>query len=133
MVQNSSARLIARIKKHDHITPMLMELHWLPVQARIEYKICIIVFNCLHGKAPLYLQELITPYQPPRPLRSADLHMLTPPGIKECKQKRAGMRSFKYAGVKLWNNLPLSLRSCTILDAFKKKLKTHLFKENYNP
>ena len=31
-VQNAAARLVFRLRSHDHITPALAQLHWLPVQ-----------------------------------------------------------------------------------------------------
>ena len=37
--QNSAARLITRVKRRDHITPSLKELHWLPIVYRIKYKV----------------------------------------------------------------------------------------------
>jgi len=46
-VQNSAARLVFRAKKSEHITPMLYKLHWLPVPARIQYKICSLTFSRL--------------------------------------------------------------------------------------
>ena len=39
-VQNNAARLILKASKTDHITPHLRTLHWLPVDARIKYKLC---------------------------------------------------------------------------------------------
>ena len=130
MVQNNAARLIYR-KRHGkgHITPLLVELHWLPIEDRIEYKICLIVHKCLnHQSAPLYLQSLVTPYQPRRPLRSAESHRLDPPTVK---QKRAGERSFLFAAAKSWNQLPLELKTCAKTDCFKSSLKTYLFKDRY--
>ena len=59
LVQNSAARLIIHTKKHDHITPVLKKLHWLPVSFRIEYKILLLYFKALHSMAPQYLCELI--------------------------------------------------------------------------
>ena len=69
-VQNTAARLIARRKKYDHITPVLIELHWLPVKVRCEYKLLVYVFKSLHGIAPVYLQDLLTVYKPTRSMRS---------------------------------------------------------------
>ena len=54
-LQNSAARLITRTKKWNHITPVLKSLHWLPVNRRIQFKILLITFKCLHGLAPNYL------------------------------------------------------------------------------
>ena len=69
-VQNNAARVITLTKKHDHITPVLKELHWLPVRKRIEFKILLLAYKCLHGTAPSYLRELLKEYVPPRTLRS---------------------------------------------------------------
>ena len=46
--------------KYDHITPTLKRLHWLPVEFRIKYKICLLTFNALSGHGPLYLSEMLT-------------------------------------------------------------------------
>ncbi|KAK7094350.1 hypothetical protein V1264_005925 [Littorina saxatilis] len=59
-IQNSSARLVLRKKKRDHITPLLNQLHWLPVPARITYKINTLTYKCLHGLAPAYLSDSLS-------------------------------------------------------------------------
>ena len=69
-VQNAAARLIYGIQKYDRISPSLALLHWLPVEQKIDFKILLLVFKCLQGKGPLYLRELLIPYQPQRTLRS---------------------------------------------------------------
>jgi hypothetical protein len=78
-VQNTAARLISRRKKHESITPVLIPLHWLPVQYRCKYNILMYVFKALHGKAPRNLEELITIYQPTRALRSENQSLIKPP------------------------------------------------------
>ena len=60
-VQNNAARLITRTNKHDHITPVLKELHWLPVESRIAFKMLVLTFKCMNGLAPSYLAELVQP------------------------------------------------------------------------
>ena len=50
-VMNASARLIYRAPKFRHITPLLAELHWLPMRARIHCKILLITYKILHGHA----------------------------------------------------------------------------------
>ena len=59
-VLNSAARLIFGLKRFDHITPALMDLHWLPYPQRITYKLCMIMFKCLGGSAPSYLADYCT-------------------------------------------------------------------------
>ena len=70
-VQNNAARLILKVPKTDHITPHLQTLHWLPVKARIHYKICSLCFNAINYSAPQYLADLLKVYSPSRQLRSS--------------------------------------------------------------
>jgi len=51
-VQNAAARVVTGARKFDHITPVLRDLHWLPVRQRIKYKLAMTVYKCLHGLAP---------------------------------------------------------------------------------
>ena len=60
-VLNAAARLTADARKIDHVTPLLVNLHWLHVPERIQYKVCVLVHRCLNGAAPQYLSELIQP------------------------------------------------------------------------
>ena len=53
------ARIIYRARKYDHISPLLMELHWLKIEERIEYKVAVLVYKCVTKTAPTYLQELV--------------------------------------------------------------------------
>ena len=66
IIQNSAARLITGTKKYSPITPVLQQLHWLPVKSRISFKILLLTFQCLHNVAPSYLQELLKKYTPVR-------------------------------------------------------------------
>ncbi len=71
-IQNSAARILTRTKRSAHITPILADLHWLPVAYRIKFNILLIPFKALNGLAPYYLCNLLLPYSPPRSLRSSD-------------------------------------------------------------
>ena len=75
-IRNSAARLVFCARKHDHVTPFLVNLHWLPVQCRIQFKILLMTFKVLRGEAPSYLCDLITPYVPIRTLRSQNKLLL---------------------------------------------------------
>ncbi|XP_038561846.1 tumor protein p53-inducible protein 11b isoform X1 [Micropterus salmoides] len=67
-IQNSAARILLKVRKHDHITPILKSLHWLPVSLRIEYKVSLLTHQCIHGEAPSYLKELLIPQTSTRDL-----------------------------------------------------------------
>ena len=128
-VQNTAARIVTRSKKTDHITPVLNNLHWLPVEKRIQHKFLSLVYNCLHDAAPEYLQELISVHQPQRSLRSASQFRLQVPCVNEGTNKKTlGARSFTNVAPALWNSLPLSLKMSKSSGSFRKALKTHLFK-----
>ena len=124
LIQNSLARVIyPSTRRSDHISPVLRDLHWLPVKERIIFKIAVLTFKSLHGLAPPYLADLLTHYTPPRSLRSANKLLLLVPSINSA----AGRRSFSFAAPTVWNSLPFHLRSCDSLSVFCSQLKTHLF------
>jgi len=122
-------RILMRVRKHDHITPILKSLHWLPVPLRIEYKVSLLTHQCIHGHAPLYLQELLQHQSSSSTLRSANTNTLHVPRTKLCSM---GGRAFSSAAPKLWNALPDHLRAPKTTDVFKQNLKMHLFKKAFN-
>jgi len=122
-VQNAASKLVTKKQKFDHVTPILRELHWLPVEQRIIFKIALLVYKCLQGIGPSYLTELLEKYEPGRDVRSAQGNTLRVPRLK----LTYGVRSFSHAGPIVWNSLPLSIRKCETVSSFKKHLKTHLF------
>ena len=124
LVQNSAARLVTRTKKHEPISPVLKNLHWLPIQSRIQYKVLLLTYQCFHQFAPLYLIELLTSYKPQRMLRSSKKSLVQVP---HTMTKSYGERSFSYAAAVLWNNLPEYLRNIPTYEQFRSSLKTHLF------
>ena len=64
LVLNAAARLLYRGQKRDHITPLLHDkLHWLPIAARIQFKICLLTYKSLHGLAPQYIVDFWNPWQ----------------------------------------------------------------------
>ena len=81
-VFNCAAKLKTLSKKYDHVTPLLIELHWLPVEYRIIFKILLITFKILNGIAPNYLKDLLEPYVPRRTLRSMSKLRLVEPSYK---------------------------------------------------
>ena len=126
-IQNHAARIVLCKPRHVNTTSLLRTLHWLPVKARIQYKIACLCFQCLsQNTMPPYLSDLLYPYQPSRTLRSLDTSLLSVPRL--CLET-FGKRSFSVCGPTVWNSLPLSLRKTQCFSTFKKKLKTHLFEK----
>ena len=128
-VQNVAARIVTGTRKYSHITPVLHELHWLPVQYRVEYKVGLITYKCLHALAPSYLSDLLKPYVPTRALRSSSQGLLQVPRVR---LSTFGARSFASFAPRLWNDLPVALRNIDSLDVFKSMYKTYLFNKCFN-
>ena len=118
-VQNAAARLISRTPKSHHITSVLQQLHWLPVKDRISFKLLLLTFKALHGLAPIYISELIKPYNPSRSLRSSTLNYLSVP---KSNTATYGDRCFSVAAPKLWNSLPGDFRYIENLCTFKTSI-----------
>ena len=114
-----------------HITPILINLHWLPVRYRINFKILLLTFKAVYGMAPSYIIDLIhTKINSRYLLLSNEGVLLKHPSWK--MKKSFGDRSFSVAAPTLWNALPVSLRSIKYISTFKSNLKTYLFKLAFN-
>ena len=127
-IQNIAARLVTLTPKYDHISPVLRRLHWLPISARIEFKVICLTFRIINGLAPAYMRDLVCFKQTTRSLRSANKMLLV---IPKTRTKMYGDRAFSAIAPRLWNELPQSLREDNNLSKFKKCLKTYLFKKAY--
>ena len=127
--QNSSARSVTKSRKCDYIQPLLRSLHWLPVYSRIKYKISTPCFNTFTNSSPVYIAQLLSVCTPPRHLRSSsDTRTLRIPFIKA---QSFGQRASSFKGPAQWNLLPCGLRHSKSSPAFKKALKTPLFRSAY--
>ena len=101
----SARRLKGYSLSHDHITPVLRQLHWLPVSQRIAYKILLLTFKALHGLAPQYISKLIKLQVTDRSTRQTDTNRLHQPVMRA---PTFGDRAFVSAAPSLWNRLPVS-------------------------
>jgi hypothetical protein len=123
LVQNTVARVVTGLKKSDHISQTLRDLHWLPVRYRINFKTTVLTYKAQTSAAPLYLSSLISSYSPSRALRSTSQNLLTVPRCKTVFSSRG----FRIAAPTLWNALPDSVTSSTNVETFKRRLKTFYF------
>ena len=129
LVQNRAARIVTFTKKYEHITPSLIDLHWLPLDYRITYKIVLLVYNAINGFSPSYISNLLGFCSSSYSLRSCSNKLLQVPRFK---LKSYGDRRFAIAGPKLWNSIPASLRNADSLNSFKKHLKTYSFHQAFS-
>ena len=115
-VLNSAARIVSNTRKFDRgLTHFRRsQLHWLDVVDRVQFRVCVQVFRCLHKMAPEYLSAYCQPVSgisSRRHLRSADRGHLDFPRVRLAWY---GGRSFGYAGPSNWNSLPANLRESSL-------------------
>ena len=128
-VRNSAAKLVFKAKKRDHVSPLLQSLHWLPIEARIKYKLSMICHKFFSGSSPVYISNLLSVYTPARSLRSSTDHFTL--CVPKINRKSFGERAFAFSAPTQWNSLPKSLREIQSESSFKRALKTHLFQLYY--
>ena len=115
-IQNIAAWMITGTRSTDHITPILKNLPWLPVEARINFKILLITYKILNGQSTSYLEPIIQEYHSLRTLRSSTRSLLCIPSIKSNS---------------LWNSIPEYIKRAETVETFKTRLKTFLFQKHY--
>ena len=126
--QNAAAKTIFLAGRRTHVTPLLKQLHWLPVIYRSMFKVLVLTYKAVSGMAPEYLTDLITEYQPTRNLRSSNERLLVHPRIQ---RNNYGCRAFCNVSPSMWNKLPAAVRKVETLAEFKSKLKSHFFIEHF--
>jgi len=118
------------IRKFDRGLKAILhdELHWMDVRERIEYKLGVMMYRCLHGQTPCYLADHLIPASDAAPrrgrLRSANRNCLIVP---RSRLSTYGCRAFDYAGPTAWNSLPDELINSDSFDSFKRFMITILF------
>ena len=110
-------------------TPIFQDSHWLPVASRINFKVLLLMYKSLNSLAPAHLTDKIKRLQSLRSLCSCDKYKaIVPRAHKVC----LGDRAFSIIGPKLWNSLPITIRSAPSISYFKSLLKTHFFRLAYH-
>ncbi len=82
---NAVARVVLLLPKVNHIGGAVCDLHWLPVEYQIQFKILLLTFKCRSGSAPIYLREMLCDYVPPEPIRSSKVKFLFKVPRTKCK------------------------------------------------
>ena len=143
------ARLVHKLPEFSHVTLLLIDLHWLPVEYCVRYKILLFTYKAIHQLAPQYINELFTRKstwyrsQLSSIARSIvfvngsvsgeiafdDIIYLSVPRTKSVTFQQ---RSLAVTGPQLWNSLPIDIEMENSLVGFKRKIKTYLFKLAFN-
>ena len=93
-----------------------MQLHWLPVSERVQFKVLLLTFMAIQGLSPSYMSELVHIQQSQQSARSATVRRLVRP---RSATKTYGDRAFPIIGPRTWNTRPASLRGTNDLTSFK--------------
>jgi len=112
------------------VTSTLRQLHWLPVQFRIKYKLCLLMHQIHTSRAPSYFTDIVTQtatVSSRSRLRSGSSDRYEQPRIR----LNLGQRAFSYAEPAAWNSLPQTLQQMSNTDSFKRHLKTFLYQQAY--
>jgi len=125
--QNTLARVVTGTGLTDSSSSTLKRLHWLPIDARIKFKIATLTYKAPHTGNPPYLASMLHRHNPCRALRSASANVLS----VTRSNLLFGSRAFRVAAPTVWNSLPPHVRSCTTLTTFRKHLKSHLFQSSF--
>ena len=120
-LQNKCARLVYRMPKSTHVTPLLNDLHWLRIEKRIIFKTLLYLYKSLNGLCPQYITDcLVVKRPPPRSVTTRSCHgldLLIPKTTR-----RSGDRAYSVAAATLWNKLPISIRGANDV-----KMSRHIY------
>ena len=148
-IQNISDGLVHKLPEFSHVTPLLIDLHWLPVEYHVRYKLLLFTYKGIHQLAPQYINEMFTRKSTPYTswlssvarsivfvngsvsgdIAFDDIIYLSVPRAKSVTFEQ---RSLAVTGPQLWNSLPIDIKMENSLVGFKRKIKTYLFKQAFN-
>ena len=148
-IQNIAGRLVNKLPKFSHVTPLLMDLHWLPVEYHIKYKLLLFTYKGIHQMTPQYINEMFTrkSTQYRSQLSSVARGIVFVNGnvsgdivfddiiylsVLRTNSVTFEQRSLAVAGPQLWNSLPIDIKMENSLDGFQSKIKSYLFKQAFN-
>ena len=124
-VQNSLARVVTYTKRCEHIHPVLHQLHWLPINYRINYKVATtLAYKVRSTGSPAYLLKSVSDYAPTRNLRSSSQYLLNMPAARTQTARRA----FSHAAASVRNDLPADIRRSESFGRFRIAIRTHYFR-----
>ena len=123
-IQNMACHVINIFRKHDHVSNEMRNLHWLKIPECIQYKVLIIMYQCISDLAPSFITVLLDFHLSRDSLRSDTQGMLP---IPPCSLSQVRDSSIRYAVLRLWNRKPQHIKNPKALGVYKTKLKTYLF------
>ena len=118
--------------QHSHTSPLssnelLKQLHWLPTEWCIWFKLATLTFKAVHIGHPPYLSDLLQHHELTRSLHLSSNHQLSVPHYN----LTLGSRTFRVSAPRVWNSLPVIIHESQPLPTFRCHLKTLYFQSAY--
>ena len=120
--QNFAARILTGTKKFDHITPVLKDLGWLPVEDLLRFRDVTMVYKCLNGLAPTYLTSKLVKRSA---IHSHNTRQKDHINIPSCRTSTAQRSFFNHALIS-WNQLSNTTKSSRDVQSFKRNAKSEI-------
>ena len=128
-IKNMGSQVIQNLRSYDHVTATMHDLHWLKIREHIFFKIALLVYKYRTGLASKYLSDLLPTRTCRRSLRSASLDSIPSAYYKGIQCTKSSFRSVRPV---VWNSLPVTTKTSTMVESFKSSLKTVLFDRSYD-
>lgn len=126
-VSNSALRLLAGLKKFDHISEARTKFHWLSFQQRLLIRISSLIYSVIRSGAPAFLAGCLQFSTNGRTTRSTDQQLLS----VLSSTTRMGEKAFIVFGPRVWNSLPLDIRGAQNINVFRRKLLDYVTSDNF--
>jgi len=118
-VQNFACHILCGAKKFDHITPLLKDLHRLPVRQQLYFRFAVLVFKCMKECAPEYLTSNLVRRSAVSTRTTRNSQLLNIPLFRTA----SGQRTFQYRATSPWNESQPELKLCPSVTDFKHLLR----------
>ena len=123
-VQNFAAKIAyGGTRKYDHVTPILKKLQWIKIENKINFDICVFMYKSLNHLLPEWLFEFpsvgVAQVRPTRQSNNLIVKRTT---------TDLGARALSVRGPRVWNEIPLDVKSSTSIQLFKENLKKHFLR-----
>ena len=123
-IQNFACKIITGTKKYDHVSPLLKQLEWLPIDKLLYFREAVMTYKCVNNLAPTCLCKKLPKRSTIHKRSARNCNSIEIPRFKIA----CGQRSFTYRAPTIWNNLDVNLKNKSLKN-FKRQLKEYLLHE----
>ena len=110
-----ASRVINNHRKYDSVMEDMKNFHWLKIPECVDYKVAVLIFQCINNQVPTYLEALLS-INHNRFLRSGS-SMLLP--VSMSRLSVVYNSPFSIHGPRIWNELPIKVKRCSNINDFQ--------------